>query len=304
MDLESFFNKVCDKLHLGNSILELKQITGGLTHRMFKVFTDHGKYVIKLLNPNIMKRDEAIENYNIADKLEEILKKNNISAIYSLNFNGKKMQCIDKQYFYVFMWYDGKVLNNSDVKQINCEKIGDVLSKIHNIDLRYEKYMKDQILNDIMNKGNIAVKNLPNVKSICHNDMDCKNVMWLNDEFKLIDLECLCYNNPYCELLELALCWSGYETHNIDFNLFNSFINQYFKNSKLDIDIDWKNIYYSNYNRLEWLEFNIKRSLMIDCDTEEEQRIGLNEVKVTLEHIIYYNNIKDDILENINNLIG
>ena len=68
------------------------------------------------------------------------------------------------------------------------------------------------------------------------------------------------------------------------------------------MNIDWETIYYANNGRLEWLEFNIKRSLMIDCDTVEEQNIGLNEVKETIEHVVYYDSIKDEILNNIKQL--
>ena len=42
---------------------------------------------------------------------------------------------------------------------------------------------------------------------------------------------------------------------------------------------------------------------MIDCDTEEEKQIGINEVKETIEHVVYYDKIKDEILSNINKLI-
>ncbi len=69
------------------------------------------------------------------------------------------------------------------------------------------------------------------------------------------------------------------------------------------MNVDWEAIYYANNGRLEWLEFNIKRSLMIDCDTEEEKQIGINEVKETIEHVVYYDKIKDEILSNINKLI-
>ena len=69
------------------------------------------------------------------------------------------------------------------------------------------------------------------------------------------------------------------------------------------MNIDWESIYYANNGRLEWLEFNIKRSLMIDCDTEEEQNIGLNEVMETIEHVVYYDSVKEKILNNINTLI-
>ena len=332
MNIESFFDKLVEQLNLGKINVGPIQVNGGLTHRMFKIFTDKGKYIVKLLNPNIMKRSTAMDNFNRADSFEEILQSNNIKAVYSLKFNNKKMQEIDGQYFYVYEWYDGKSLKDSEITEYHCKQIGKALAEIHNIDLKNVKYNTDEkninfkyyiklskeklspiydliydkldILNESMNKGNMAIKSLPNYLSICHNDMDSKNVMWLGNDYKLIDLECLGYSNPYLELYELALCWSGYEKCNINFDLFKTFINSYFDNSKLDKNIDWESIYYANNGRLEWLEFNIKRSLMIDCDTEEEQKIGINEVKETIEHIIYYDKVKDDILNAIKELVN
>ncbi len=298
---------------------------------MFKVFTDKGKYIIKLLNPNIMKRPTAMDNFNNADKYEELFKQNNIKAIYSIEFNNKKMQEIDGQYFYVYEWYDGKSLKDEEITEYHCRQMGKVLAEIHNINLIRKKYVKKEksidfkyyidlskennsliyeliydkldILNDSLKNGNNSIMNLPDYYSLCHNDMDPKNVMWLDNDYKLIDLECLGYYNPYLELYELALCWSGYEKCNINFNLFKIFFESYFDNSKLDKNVDWESIYYANNGRLEWLEFNIKRSLMIDCDTTEEQEIGINEVKETIEHIVYYDRVKEEILKNINELI-
>lgn len=332
MNLNRFFDKMVNSFELGNIIEEPSKVTGGLTHRMFKVVTDECRYIVKLLNPSIMKRPTAMGNFERADRLEEILKDNGVSAIYSLKFNNKKMQEIDGQYFYIYEWFDGKSLKDGEITKYHCEEIGSVLARIHNIDLKKENndfkeknidfeyyinlakkmnspiyemiYDKLDILNESMKKGNSAIHKLPNVKAICHNDMDSKNVMWLNDEFKIIDLECLGYSNPYLELYELALCWSGYEKCNINFDLFKTFFNSYFKNTSLDPNIDWESMYYANNGRLEWLEFNIKRSLMIDCDSKEEQEIGINEVKETIEHVVYYDKVKDDILKNIYSLVG
>lgn len=304
------------------------QVAGGFMHRMFKMVTDNGRYIIKLLNPNIMKRPTAMGNYKIADDIEELLKQNNIPAVYALEFNGSKMQELNGQYYYIFDWYDGQPLKDDEIKILNCQKIGEVLAKIHNIDLKnepfkrheihidWQKYVelaknmnspiydtiKDNVIlfNDSITKGNIAIKKMPPVKAVCHNDMDSKNVLWLGDEFKLIDLECLGYSNPYLELFELALCWSGYETCNINFELFNALFKAYFDNTNLDTNIDWEVMYYSNYGRLEWLEYNIKRALMLECDTDEEQQLGISEVKETVEHIIYYDRMKNDILKSIN----
>ena len=103
---------------------------------MFKIVTTKWKYIVKLLNPNIMKRTTAMTNFNNADDIEEIIIDNNIPVVGSLKFNDKKMQKYNGQYFYIFDWYDGKSLKDDDIKTINCEKIGKVLSDIHNIDLK------------------------------------------------------------------------------------------------------------------------------------------------------------------------
>ena len=65
------------------------------------------------------------------------------------------------------------------------------------------------LLYESQENGNIAVRQLPSVVSICHNDLDSKNVLWIGDDCRLIDLECLCYSSPFMELYETALCWSG-----------------------------------------------------------------------------------------------
>ena len=331
MDIKLFFNKLTEKLELGKIIEPPTQVKGGLTHRMFKFSTDKGRFIAKLLNPNIMKRPTAMDNFNRADSYEEILKQNNIKAIYSLIFNNKKMQEIDGQYFYVYEWYDGKSLKDREITKYHCEQMGKVLSRIHNIDLVNKEFSdkeknidfkyyidlckekespiyellhdKLDILNDSIKKGNEAIKKLPNYFSICHNDMDPKNVMWLNNDYRIIDLECLGYYNPYLELYELALCWSGYEKCDINFDLFKTFFKTYFENTILDKNVDWESIYYANNGRLEWLEFNVKRSLMIDCDTKEEQEIGLNEVEETIDHVVYYDKAKDKILNAIKELL-
>lgn len=100
-------------------------------------------------------------------------------------------------------------------------------------------------------------------------------------------------------MFELALCWSGYEGCRRNFNLFNTFIKSYFDNTNLDTNVDWEALYYSNNGRLGWLEYNIKRALMFECDNEEEQQLSISEVKETVEHIIYYDKVKDEILNYI-----
>ncbi len=301
---------------------EVTILTGGLMHKMYHLKTNQGDYALKVLNQFVMQRKSAMDNYRRAEKLECLLEKNNIPILPALSFNGKKMQEINGVYFYLFDYYPGRALKHNEIKEVHCLQIGKVLAKIHNIDklktikfsqinIDWDFYLTrlkqaDQLLYKLLkdnysliiesqNNSNLAKSKLPKMATICHNDMDCKNVLWNNQDYRIIDLECLNYNHPFIELFELALCYSGYEKCQIDFNLFNTFIKGYvLAGGKLPTD--W-NVLYDCNNRLEWLEYNLKRVLGIDCGKDEKE-IGVKQSIKTIKLIIYYDKMQKEILEN------
>ncbi len=99
----------------------------------------------------------------------------------------------------------------------------------------------------------------------------------------------------------MALYWAGYEHCAMDYELLTTFINSYF-NIYGKLDVDWEVLYKTNFERLEWLEYNIKRALMIECENEEEQQMGIQQVKETVRHVIYYAEIRDDLLNRLNKI--
>ena len=317
------FLKICNKLNLGELVNKPVILTGGFMHKMYGIATTKGKYAVKLLNPYVMKRESAKENYRIAEELEAVLEQHSISILPALTFDKRKMQEIDGQFFYIFDWYEGKALHGKDISKKHCVEMGKVLAKIHNISIKEEPYKKEELhidwnfyldrfkeenleiykllkdnislLYESQDKGNEAIKKIPNIITICHNDMDCKNVLWNENEYRIIDLECLSYASPVIEMYELALCWSGYEECNIDFSLFKAFIKAYLEAGGFKT-ADGENLYYSNNGRLEWLEYNMKRVLGIECDISEKE-MGISEVFSTMKHVIYYDRVKEDILD-------
>lgn len=321
MDME-LLNKICQQYGLGELECEPAPLKGGFMHKMYSLFTETGKYAVKLLNPYVMQRETAMENYRIAEGLERKLEENDIPILPAMIFNDKKMQQTEGQFFYLFKWYDGKALNGEDIRKHHCEKIGSLLAQIHKIDRKEAPYNRDEIsvdwdfyidklehknmelhrllkenrmlLYESQETGNKEMKKLPSIVSICHNDMDSKNVLWSGEDCLIIDLECLSYSSPIMESYELALCWSGYEKCDIDFELFGSFLFSYAEAGG-QLPRDWETVYNSNQGRLEWLEYNVKRSLGIEC-SEDEIEIGLSEVKDTMAHVIYYHDAKKDIL--------
>ncbi len=138
-------NKIIDTLQLGKLIENPVKIVGGLTHVTYKVYTDQGIYIIKLLNPNIMKRDTAMLNFKTADDLEQKLKDSNIKILPAKLFNNNSMQKIDDQYFYVFDYFEGTSLRSSEIKKEHCKLIAQELSNIHKIDMKPEKYNRREI---------------------------------------------------------------------------------------------------------------------------------------------------------------
>ncbi len=316
--------KICNQCDLGVLECQPLRLKGGFLHKMYSLFTTKGRYAVKFLNPNIMQRETAMGNYRTAENLEVMLEKEGIPIIPALIFSDRKMQEVDGQFFYLYEWYDGKALKREEVTLAHCNKIGGLLARIHTlsrheeatdygeIHIDWEFYLGQysernrefysllkenlSLLCESQNNGNAAVKKLPKLVSVCHNDMDCKNILWKGMDFRIIDLECLGYSSPFVELYELALCWSGYQECNMDYHLFRCFLQSYAEAGG-QLPKDWEVIYWSNYGRLEWLEYNMKRSLGMEC-SEDEIALGVSEVKNTMRNIIYYHNAREDILKN------
>lgn len=326
---QQIFQQICNDLQLGTIKKSVKSVSGGYMHKMFRMVTDKGEYAVKLLNPVIMQRETVFENYRIAEEVEQILLNANIPVVTLNVYNGKKMQCIDNQYYYVFNWLDGKSLADKNINENHCETMGKILGQIHKLscnktisageelNVDWDFYISEckrtcpqiakkllscrELLYDRMNEGNKALQNLPQTTCLSNGDMDSKNVLWKDEKPYLIDLESLTYGNPYTELFQLAICWSGYETCNLKENLLSAFIRGY-KSSYGQFNVNWEDLYYSNLGSLAWLEYNLKRALRIECENEKERRLGIAQVKETLKHIVYYASIKDELLNQLNSL--
>ena len=141
-----------------------------------------------------------------------------------------------------------------------------------------------------MNAARLA---LPAMECITNEDMDPKNVMWDEGKPVMIDLECLDYGNPVSHVLQLSLQWSGITTCTLDLAKTKAFFDGYLET--------WDNGFrnYGSvlglaYTWIEWLEYNITRALG-QCQDEEEQAMGVSEVRNTINRIRYIREKEDQI---------
>lgn len=112
----------------------------------------------------------------------------------------------------------------------------------------------------------------------------------------IIDLECLDYGNPFPEMLQLALSWAGGDVCSIDPGRLHTFFTAY-RAEYGEIPVDWKMLSGAGYFWLDWLEYNTKRALRIECGDEEEQRLGLREAHETIRRIAYYRSARAKIFQ-------
>ena len=70
------FDKLCNILNLGDLIGIPEPITGGFLHKMFAIQTTSGKFAVKALNPQIMLRPKAMNDYINSEEICNFVVKN------------------------------------------------------------------------------------------------------------------------------------------------------------------------------------------------------------------------------------
>lgn len=330
MGVPIILEQIADQLKLGTVKNRPERVMGGYMHRMYSLSTASGVYAVKLLNPVIMARPDAPGNFERAERLERVLQEHDIPIVPALEFDGRKMQVMDGQCYYLFPWVEGKALDWREIEKKHCEIVGNLLARIHRIEQREVPFERDEIdidwasyiraakrqepelaerlegakevLAAAQTEFNAACKNMPPVTCICDSDMDCKNVLWADGKPLVIDLECLDYGNPYWDMFQLALSWSGSVLCHMDYERLAAFINSY-QMSFGKIGVDLQSLYGIGFGWLEWLEYNVKRALMIECADEEERGVGISEANAALDRIMYYHSVKDELLQKISQIL-
>lgn len=335
MDINSKIERLIIDYDLGSVVNNIEAVTGGLSHRMYKVITDKGIYAIKELNSGVMKRTEAYSNFVFSEKVTEIAIQNEIPAVGTIKLDDEIITKIDNSYFMVFEWLEGKVLKSEEITEKHCEIIGQILAQIHNTDFssienekRKEQFIEEfdwnkyielsekqnkryidilkknvELLYKLNKKSIKAIKYAGNNLKISHRDLDRKNVMWQGDNPFIIDWEASGYINPTIELIQVAWYWSGGNIENIDYNKFKKLINSYKKYYKGNIDKNIDTLIYAdNYGGLEWLNYNLKRSLCIENNYEQDEiELAENEVIQSIKEIKYNESQFENMLKILEN---
>lgn len=308
--------KLIRKFDLGSKIIKVTQIHGGLSNRMYRVETDQAEYAIKKLNKTLMQNKSEFERIVFAEKVAKIAEENGISVERALEFENRIIHKMDEDYYMIFNWNYGSHFQPEDVTDETCNTIGELLAKIHNLDLskieaekskemqirtidwnslakiakeQNKYYYKDlveniEILYEINKKTNEALEYAKSNLIISHRDLIKKNILWNENKPTVIDWESSGYVNPTVELVQVCWNWANGDVGKFEFEKFGIIVNSYLQNVKNYKKEDMKKLIYANlWEAIEWLEYNLKRSLCIESTYRKE------EIELAEEQINYLN---------------
>lgn len=323
-DIKQKIQKLISQNNLGAQIIAIQKVSGGLSHKMYRVQTDKADFAIKQLNPAIMRRKGAYRNFVFSERVARIAKQNGINAVCALQFRGKVVLKVKNSFFMVFKWINAQTLTAEQVEDRHCEIIGQTLAKIHNItfcksknrqrkiaptplfDLTdYINQAKEQnkpfarllqndlpLLTQLNNRSAEATNDLRGALTVGHADLDRKNVMWQNFTPFLIDWESSGLINPTAELVQTAWYWAGGDVENLDLRKFETVIKSYVKEYKGELCAAYDDLVYANMRpKLDWLKYNLQRAFA----QTEAANIADAEVVKCLKELEYCVNRFDNV---------
>lgn len=304
-----YVEQLIEKLNLGKLLETPIPLTGGLMHRMDQVICEGGTFAVKTLNPHIMKRPEAYRNMVTSEKIAASLK-NVVPVVGAMEFGGKQVITVEEKHYMLFPWVEGKSIHPPCLTSAHCEKMGDVLGRMHAARVQVEELEKEapkethldwQLplltpsneawakaireavpqLERWLKEANGAVMRLSEHQVISHRDLDPKNVLWVKDDPWLIDWEAAGFINPQQELMEMLFYWADDGRGNLQETLFLSFLRAYERHVSLR-HVHWDDVFCACFLApLEWLHYNVRRSC--GMEGQGEQECGKKEVLGTLE---------------------
>lgn len=142
---------LCEKYLLGTIQGEPQAVKGGLLHQMYHVTTDWGDYAIKLLNPDIMRRPQAMENMLNSERIALRLAQgpDALPAVAALKREEQQLLLLDmahssspgsvRQYAFVYPWIEARSVFAPEINVSHCGKIGHILGQIHHAALKPEE---------------------------------------------------------------------------------------------------------------------------------------------------------------------
>lgn len=289
---------ICSHYGLGTPISSPAPVAGGLIHRVFRVATTEGVFVVKVLDSKIMQRNRVREEFIRSERVVAAFFAADIPAILALEAANGVLHDIEGITVMVYPWCEGKALPKSAASPQQAHQIGATLGRIHSLDLQlssgqpthrasprspinvtdwevlvrrgskqgsaWASHLETALPSLVLWDRNAleADQLLPPYQVISHCDLDQKNVLWRDaDTPFLIDWESVGPTRPVMELIAAALDWSGQGAGQPAQDAFTAVIDGYRTVAEFSSDLALPALRCRLADWLGWLGANMHRSL-------------------------------------------
>lgn len=283
--------KLCGLRRLGKLTAPPAAVSGGYLHRMFRVETAAGVYAVKLLNPDIMLRPEALDNMRLGEQAALALRE----QVPLCAARDGLVTELDGAYYIIYDWVEGAAVFVPEIMPAHCRVMGDLLGRIHRAGVTvpgmtpcgevrkaYGWPVKDERLARWDEQARAGQCALLNRQVISHRDLDPKNVLWQGMKPCIIDWEAAGYVNPWQELIELLNYWAS------DKDMVHAMLEGYGRHMNLR-EAPWEAALAAGMDgMLGWLHYNLRRSAGLEGSGPEDKAAGEEHVSNTLRELEQY----------------
>ena len=303
---------------LGNPLQEPQAVSGGLLHRVWRLDTTQGTFALKQLNTAIMQKPHIYDSYRLSERIATAMAAQGIPAVAALTCNGDPLQVIENDTVIVYRWIEGETLSAEAVEPERARLIGALLARMHALHLQFpalprpdwEHFRADDwdlltvhaydmgipwatparaVMHSLLEWSKLseqAGEKLSHSYVISHRDLGQKNVLWQDDHTPLlIDWEAAGLVNPTMELVSTALDWSGFATGVVREDTFVAMMESYVAGGGVVRDAGIDVLHGVMGIWLNWLVFNMRRSLGESIFDEEERQLGIRETPLAIARL-------------------
>lgn len=322
---------LCQRLGLGTCRSRLRQVSGGLHHRMWRLTTDYGRFAVKQLAAEVDINDANIcQRFNATEAIAAAFAASGFNTIHALRCRSDYLQIIGADGYLVYPWTDARAQPRRNLSERHALKVAHMLARMHQADIHHhelqdravERRAEDKIrllvqramichardyeflqqhlpaLLTITAEQTQAEQSLSRRMVISHGDLDQKNVLWnAADEPIVIDWESARRVNPTREAIQLALDWSGISTA-FEPSLFDKFINAYRRSGGIIAEHELRAAFICVQGEwLDWLMYNVGRSF--DLEDAAQRSLGGEQVDLALSTLLRLQRLMPSLLARV-----
>ncbi|MBQ2726313.1 MAG: aminoglycoside phosphotransferase family protein [Clostridia bacterium] len=294
---------------LGSVKGEIVPLSGGHLHRMWAAETEHGRYAVKLLNPEVMSRPEALGNFIRSEKIARMAAER-IPSCTALVIRESPVVQLDGEWM-IFPYIDGGCIPNEEITAEMARSIGQILGRLHAMtDLPgdigetfvchdWSKYGCSMISADcgtLRCWDGCRARKKYGRNVLSHRDLEPKNVMWQGGKPILIDWEAAGEINAAEDLFTTALCFAK-SSQGISEKRFTAFLQGYFTEADpvRFRGTDWYEVSGCFYDLTDWLAYNLTRAGK--WETPEERQTGREQAVWAADELKRFDEIRESAAE-------